>query len=120
MKGLDDHANSRPARGGKPCLELRLTRRVVLGMRHGSRGTPGWLPAFLLGLVVPPYDRRRAGRTGVGTAGGTGQDSVRHLRAMGAVQNIKRTDVVLLGMWQKHRDQVAENLAYLRKAWGLA
>jgi hypothetical protein len=37
-----------------------------------------------------------------------------------AVQNIKRTDVVLLGMWQKHRDQVAENLAYLRKAWGLA
>ena len=29
--------------------------------------------------------------------------------------NIKPTDVVLLGMWQKYKDQAAENVALARK-----
>ncbi len=33
-----------------------------------------------------------------------------------ALTSIKPTDVVLLGMWQKHKDQVAENVGYARKA----
>ena len=32
-----------------------------------------------------------------------------------ALANIKPTDVVLLGMWQKHKDQVGENVGYARK-----
>jgi hypothetical protein len=32
-----------------------------------------------------------------------------------ALTNIKPTDVVLLGMWRKHKDQVAENVGYARK-----
>ncbi|MBI2927828.1 MAG: hypothetical protein HYY24_19220 [Verrucomicrobia bacterium] len=32
-----------------------------------------------------------------------------------AFQNIKPTDVVLLGMWQKHKDQAAENVALTRR-----
>ena len=32
-----------------------------------------------------------------------------------AFQNIKPTDVVLLGMWQKYKDQAAENVALARK-----
>ena len=32
-----------------------------------------------------------------------------------AYQSIKPSDVVLLGMWQKHQDQVAENAALVRK-----
>jgi hypothetical protein len=32
-----------------------------------------------------------------------------------AYQNIKSADVVLLGMWQKHKDQAAENVALVRK-----
>ena len=32
-----------------------------------------------------------------------------------AFENIKPNDVVLLGMWQKHKDQVAENTAIVRK-----
>ncbi|HUT13519.1 MAG TPA: hypothetical protein VMY42_23730 [Thermoguttaceae bacterium] len=36
-----------------------------------------------------------------------------------AYQNIKPTDVVLLGMWQKYEDQVAENVGYARKALGV-
>ena len=32
-----------------------------------------------------------------------------------AFQNIKSTDVVLLGMWQKYKDQAAENVALARK-----
>lgn len=35
-----------------------------------------------------------------------------------AYQNIKPTDVVLLGMWQKHKDQPAENVALVRKVLG--
>jgi len=35
-----------------------------------------------------------------------------------ALQQIKPTDVVLLGMWQKYRDQVAENVAYARRILG--
>jgi hypothetical protein len=37
-----------------------------------------------------------------------------------ALSNIKPTDVILLGMWQKYKDQVAENVAYARKALGVA
>jgi hypothetical protein len=37
-----------------------------------------------------------------------------------ALENIKPTDVVLLGMWQKHKDQVAENVGYARKILGVA
>jgi len=37
-----------------------------------------------------------------------------------ALANIKPTDVILLGMWQKHKDQVAENVGYARKALGAA
>ena len=37
-----------------------------------------------------------------------------------ALENIKPTDVILLGMWQKHKDQVAENVGYVRKALGVA
>ncbi|NQU24073.1 MAG: hypothetical protein HQ567_22550 [Candidatus Nealsonbacteria bacterium] len=37
-----------------------------------------------------------------------------------AYKNIKPNDVVLLGMWQKHRDQVAENVGYARKVLGVA
>jgi hypothetical protein len=37
-----------------------------------------------------------------------------------ALENIKPTDVVLLGMWQKHKDQAAENVAYARKILGIA
>lgn len=33
-----------------------------------------------------------------------------------AFANIKPTDVILLGMWQKYKDQVAENVGYARKA----
>ena len=32
-----------------------------------------------------------------------------------AFDHIKPTDVVLLGMWQKYKDQVAENVGYARK-----
>ncbi len=32
-----------------------------------------------------------------------------------AYKNIKPNDVVLLGMWQKHKDQVAENVGHARK-----
>jgi hypothetical protein len=32
-----------------------------------------------------------------------------------AFEHIKPTDVVLVGMWQKHKDQVAENGALVRK-----
>ena len=32
-----------------------------------------------------------------------------------AYANIKPTDVVLVGMWQKHKDQVAENVGYVRR-----
>jgi hypothetical protein len=35
-----------------------------------------------------------------------------------AFQNIKPTDVVLLGMWQKHKDQAGENIALARKILG--
>jgi len=37
-----------------------------------------------------------------------------------AFERLKPTDVVLLGMWQKHKDQVAENTAFARKALGVA
>ena len=37
-----------------------------------------------------------------------------------AFGNIKPTDVVLLGMWQKHKDQVGENVAIARKILGAA
>jgi len=37
-----------------------------------------------------------------------------------ALKNIKPTDVVLLGMWHKYKDQVAENVGYVRKALGAA
>ena len=37
-----------------------------------------------------------------------------------ALENIKPTDVILLGMWQKHKDQVGENVGYVRKALGVA
>ena len=35
-----------------------------------------------------------------------------------AFQKIKPTDVVLLGMWQKHKDQAGENIALVRKILG--
>ena len=35
-----------------------------------------------------------------------------------AFEHIKPTDVVLLGMWQKHRDQVAENTRLVRRILG--
>jgi hypothetical protein len=35
-----------------------------------------------------------------------------------AFKSIKSTDVVLLGMWQKHKDQAAENTALTRKILG--
>lgn len=52
----------------------------------------------------------------------------RHCATPGAVEqairfalaNVKPTDVILLGMWQKHRDQVAENAGYARRALGHA
>ena len=44
---------------------------------------------------------------------GTPADVERAIRF--ALENIKPTDVILLGMWQKHRDQVGENAAYARK-----
>jgi hypothetical protein len=37
-----------------------------------------------------------------------------------ALENIKPTDVILLGMWQKYKDQVAENVGYARKVLGMA
>lgn len=37
-----------------------------------------------------------------------------------AFGNIKPTDVVILGMWQKYKDQVAENVAFARKILGVA
>jgi len=37
-----------------------------------------------------------------------------------AFERLKATDVVLLGMWQKYKDQVAENTAFSRKALGVA
>jgi len=37
-----------------------------------------------------------------------------------ALEKIKPADVVLVGMWQKHKDQVAENTAYARKILGVA
>jgi hypothetical protein len=36
-----------------------------------------------------------------------------------AYANIKPTDVVVLGMWQKHKDQVAENVGYIRRILGV-
>jgi hypothetical protein len=36
-----------------------------------------------------------------------------------AFQSIKPTDVVLLGMWQKYKDQAGENAALVRKVLGL-
>ncbi|MGA2620358.1 MAG: hypothetical protein ABSF26_22285 [Thermoguttaceae bacterium] len=32
-----------------------------------------------------------------------------------ALEQIKPSDVILLGMWQKHKDQAAENVGYVRK-----
>lgn len=37
-----------------------------------------------------------------------------------ALESIKPTDVVLLGMWQKFKDQVAENVGLARKILGVA
>jgi len=37
-----------------------------------------------------------------------------------ALESIKPTDVVLLGMWQKYKDQVAENVGYARRALDFA
>jgi hypothetical protein len=37
-----------------------------------------------------------------------------------AFEKLKPTDVVLLGMWQKYKDQVAENVGYVRKILGEA
>ena len=37
-----------------------------------------------------------------------------------AFDNIKATDCVLLGMWQRHKDQVAENVASALKILGVA
>jgi hypothetical protein len=37
-----------------------------------------------------------------------------------AFAHIKPTDVILLGMWQKYKDQVAENVGYVRKVLGMA
>jgi hypothetical protein len=37
-----------------------------------------------------------------------------------AVEKIKPTDLVVLGMWQKYKDQVAENVGYVRKILGVA
>lgn len=37
-----------------------------------------------------------------------------------ALSSIKPSDVILVGMWQKHRDQVAENAAMVRKILGVA
>ena len=36
------------------------------------------------------------------------------------LENIKPSDVILLGMWQKYKDQVSENVGYTRKALGTA
>jgi hypothetical protein len=36
-----------------------------------------------------------------------------------ALERLKPTDVILLGMWQKHKDQVAENVGHARQALGL-
>ena len=36
-----------------------------------------------------------------------------------ALENLKPTDVVLLGMWQKYKDQVAENVGSARKVLGV-
>jgi hypothetical protein len=44
---------------------------------------------------------------------GTPADVERAIRF--ALTSIKPTDVVLLGMWQKHKDQVGENVGYARK-----
>ena len=35
-----------------------------------------------------------------------------------AFRRMKPTDVVLVGMWQKHKDQVGENAAMVRKILG--
>ena len=35
-----------------------------------------------------------------------------------ALEHIKPNDTILLGMWQKHTDQVAENVGYVREALG--
>jgi hypothetical protein len=32
-----------------------------------------------------------------------------------ALENLKPTDVILVGMWQKYKDQVAENASLVRK-----
>ena len=37
-----------------------------------------------------------------------------------AFQKLKPTDVVVLGMWQKYKDQVAENVGFARKILGVA
>ena len=37
-----------------------------------------------------------------------------------ALEKAKPTDVILLGMWQKYKDQVAENVGYARRALDLA
>lgn len=37
-----------------------------------------------------------------------------------AFENVKPTDVVLVGMWQKYKDQVADNVASARKILGVA
>jgi len=34
-----------------------------------------------------------------------------------AIEHIKPSDVILLGMWQKYKDQVAENVGYARKSF---
>ena len=52
----------------------------------------------------------------------------RHCRTPAAVEqairfaltSIKPTDVILLGMWQKHKDQVAENVGYAKAALGVS
>ena len=49
---------------------------------------------------------------------GTPADVERAIRF--ALENIKPSDVILLGMWQKYKDQVAENVGYVRKILGAA
>jgi hypothetical protein len=37
-----------------------------------------------------------------------------------ALEKVKPADVILLGMWQKHQDQVAEDVGHVRRVLGLA
>ncbi|HYW80712.1 MAG TPA: hypothetical protein VE890_14120 [Thermoguttaceae bacterium] len=87
-----------PAKHGKETFEEEARRSMTHTIRQVSK------PCIAFKVL------------GAGRHCGTSQTVEAALRY--ALQQIKPSDVILLGMWQKHKDQVAENARLVRKILG--